>query len=59
MKDFCHGFTRITQIKKEILAAVKKGAAVSEIAGRHGVTTPYVYQLIAKSDIKSKKRKAA
>jgi hypothetical protein len=37
------------KMKAEILAAVKKGASVRDVAESHGVTSPYVYQLIAKS----------
>lgn len=37
------------KMKADILAAVKKGASVREIAESHGVTSPYIYQLIAKS----------
>lgn len=37
------------KMKAEILAAVKKGVSVRDIAESHGVTGPYVYQLIAKS----------
>lgn len=36
-------------MKLDILAAVKKGTSVREVAESHGVTSPYVYQLVAKS----------
>lgn len=37
------------KMKTDILAAVKKGTSVREIAETHKVTSPYIYQLIAKS----------
>jgi hypothetical protein len=37
------------KMKLDILAAVKKGMSVREVAESHGVTSPYVYQLVAKS----------
>jgi hypothetical protein len=45
------------QIQKDMLAAVKKGRPVAEIASEFGVTSPYVYQLMTKAGIRRRKSK--
>ena len=45
------------RMKKDMLAAVKKGRPVAEIAAEFGVTSPYVYQLKARAGIGRRKSK--
>jgi hypothetical protein len=44
------------EMKKAMIAAVRKGRPVAEVASEFGVTPPYIYQLITKAGLKKRRK---